>query len=210
MANETLNALLKEYEQKKVKEEIAADERKEELYKKIPRLQKLEDEMHTYALSTTKAILNKQNVSLLSLSDKIDTLKKEKEEILKKNNISLDYLKPQYECSLCEDTGYIQTDNYHTEMCSCLKQKLLDISFNKSNMSNLDKENFTTFNELLFSDEVNPSKYRFPISPRENIKNIKEKAYEFVQNFDKPDYKNLLFSGNTGLRKNFSFKLYCK
>ena len=210
MANETLNALLKEYEQKKVKEEISADERKEELYKKIPRLQKLEDEMHTYALSTTKAILNKQNVSLLSLSDKIDTLKKEKEEILKKNNISLDYLKPQYECSLCKDTGYIQTDNYHTEMCSCLKQRLLDISFNRSNMSNLDKENFSTFNELLFSDEVNPSKYRFPISPRENIKNIKEKAYEFVQNFDNPDYKNLLFSGNTGLRKNFSFKLYCK
>lgn len=33
MANETLNALLKEYEQKKVKEEISADERKEEYAK---------------------------------------------------------------------------------------------------------------------------------------------------------------------------------
>ena len=88
-------------------------------------------------------------------------------------------------------------------MCSCLKQKLLDISFNKSNMSNLDKENFSTFNELLFSDEVNPTKYRFPISPRENILKIKEKSIEFVQNFDNPDYKNLLFSGNTGLGKTF-------
>ena len=200
MANETLNALLKEYEQKKVKEEIAADERKEELYKKIPRLQKLEDEMHTYALSTTKAILNKQNTSLLSLSDKIDALKKEKEEILKKNNISLDYLKPQYECSLCKDTGYIQTDNYHSEMCSCLKQKLLDISFNKSNMSNLDKENFSTFNANVFSDEVDVAKYKYNISPRRNILNIKDKCLEFVENFDNPNYKNLLFTGNVGLR----------
>ena len=115
---------------------------------------------------------------------------------MKKNHIDPDYLNPHYECPICKDTGYIQKNNYQTEMCSCLKQKLLDISFNKSNMSNLDKENFSTFNELLFSDEVNPTKYRFPISPRENILKIKEKSIEFVQNFDNPDYKNLLFSGN--------------
>ena len=90
-------------------------------------------------------------------------------------------------------------------MCPCLKQKLLDISFNKSNMSNLDKENFSTFNEMLFSDEVNSEKYKFHISPRENMRRIRDKSIEFVQNFDNPDYKNLLFSGNTGLRKNFSF-----
>ena len=72
-------------------------------------------------------------------------------------------------------------------------------------MSNLDKENFSTFNENFFSDEINLNKYKFQISPRENIKRIKEKSLEFVQNFDNPDYKNLLFSGNTGLRKNFSF-----
>ena len=112
-------------------------------------------------------------------------------------------MKPHYECPICKDTGYIQKDNYRTEMCSCLKQRLLDISFNKSNMSNLNKENFSTFNELLFSDEVNPNKYRFSISPRENIKKIKNKSLEFVQNFDNPDYKNLLFSGNTGLGKTF-------
>ena len=37
MANEILNALLKEYEQKKLRAEIEADERKDALYKKIPR-----------------------------------------------------------------------------------------------------------------------------------------------------------------------------
>lgn len=205
MANEILNTLLKEYEQKKIKAEIDAEDRKEELYKKIPKLQTLEDEINTYALSTTKAILNNKKASIISLSDKINYLKNEKDDVLKKHNIPIDYLQPHYECNLCKDTGYVQKDNYQTEMCSCLKQKLLDISFNKSNMSNLDKENFSTFNELLFSDETNPEKYKFNISPRENIKKIKEKSLEFVQNFDNTDYKNLLFSGNTGLRKNFSF-----
>ncbi len=203
MANEILNALLKEYEQKKVRAEIAADERKEDLYKKIPRLQTLENEINNSALSTAKDILNKKYTALSSLSDKIDSLKKEKEAILKENHIDTNYLKPQYECPLCKDTGYVQKENYQTEMCSCLKQKLLDISFNKSNMSNLDKENFSTFNELLFSNEANPGKYRFSISPRENMLRIKEKSLEFVQNFDNPDYKNLLFSGNTGLGKTF-------
>ena len=203
MANEILNSLLKEYEQKKMREEIAADNRKEELYTKIPRLKKLDNEINSYAISVTKNILNSKSYSLSSLSDKINSLKREKELILKENHIDFDYLKPHYECSLCHDTGYIQKDNYQTEMCSCLKQKLLDISFNKSNMSNLDTENFSTFNELLFSDEIDPKKYRFSISPRENIKKIKQKSLEFVQNFDNPSYKNLLFSGNTGLGKTF-------
>ena len=67
-------------------------------------------------------------------------------------------------------------------------------------MSNLDKENFDTFNINLFSDDVDVSKYSFNISPRNNILNIKEKCIEFVNNFDNPQYKNLLFTGNTGLR----------
>ena len=67
-------------------------------------------------------------------------------------------------------------------------------------MSNLEKENFDTFDETLFSDEVDLSKYKFNISPRTNITNIKNKCIEFVNNFDDINQKNLLFTGNTGLR----------
>ena len=65
---------------------------------------------------------------------------------------------------------------------------------------NLDKENFDTFNENFYSDKVDTSKYRFNISPRENILNIKNKCMDFVKNFNNPDQKNLLFTGSTGLR----------
>ena len=202
MANEALNSLLKEYEQKKLNAELDLEERKNNLYKLIPRLEQIDMELSTLGISTAKSILNNtsDSNSVDNLKLKIANLKKEKEAILLQNGYSLDYLKPFYECKICNDTGFVLDNNYKTTMCNCLKQTLLNISFNKSNISNVDKENFSNFNELLFSDEVDLAKYRFNISPRRNILNIKNKSIEFVKNFDNPDYKNLLFVGSTGLR----------
>ena len=202
MANEVLNSLLKEYEQKKLNAELDLDRRKQNLYKLIPRLEEIDNELNNFAINTAKNILNNfsDSSTVENLKQKISDLKKEKELILLQNNYSLDYLKPFYECKICNDTGFVLDNNYKTTMCNCLKQKLLDISFNKSNMSNLKKENFNNFNELIFSDEVDLAKYRFNISPRKNISNIKNKSIEFVNNFENSDYKNLLFVGSTGLR----------
>ena len=202
MSNEVLNSLLKEYSQKKLNAELDLERRKQNLYKLIPRLEEIDNELNNFAINTAKNILNNSSdsSSLKNLKDRISDLKKEKELILLQNNYSLDYLKPFYECKICNDTGFALDKNYKTTMCNCLKQKLLDISFNKSNMSNLKKENFNNFNELIFSDEVDLAKYRFNISPRRNISNIKNKCIEFINNFDNPDYKNLLFVGSTGLR----------
>lgn len=205
MSNEVLNSLLKEYEQKKLNAELDLDRRKQNLYKLIPRLEEIDNELNNFAISTAKNILNTSSSNVENLKLKIADLKKQKELILLENHYSLDYLKPFYDCKICNDTGFVLDNTYKTTMCNCLKQKLLDISFNKSNMSNLKKENFNTFNELIFSDEVDLVKYKFNISPRRNILNIKNKAIEFINNFDNPDYKNLLFAGSTGLRKNFYF-----
>ena len=202
MANEILNSLLKDYEKKKLQAEINCEKRKEQLYKNVPKLEKIEDELNNFAINMTKNILKNSNATIKKdeLEERITNLKMEKAKILSELNLPSDYLKPHYECKLCNDTGYITDSNYKTTMCSCLKQKLFDYSFNKSNMSNLDKENFSTFNANVFSDEVDVAKYKYNVSPRKNILNIKNKCIEFVENFDNPDYKNLLFTGNVGLR----------
>ncbi len=200
MANEVLNSLLKEYEQKKLMAELDLEKRKIELYQRIPKLQKIEDDLNGFAILTAKDVLLHNLTSLDGLNRKIEELKYEKACILHDAGFSSDYLRPNYECSICNDTGYVSKDDDRTIMCSCLRQKLLDVSFNKSNMSNLDKENFDTFNECLFSDDVDVAKYHFNISPRQNIVNIRQKCLEFVQNFDDPNARNLLFSGNVGLR----------
>ena len=204
MDNEILSKLIAEYDQKKRKAELDLQERKEELYKKVPRLQEIELELNNFAINTAKNILKgSSSFSLDALNSKVADLKLEKNRILKENNIPNTYLEPYYECNICKDTGYIQTGTSASSLCSCLKQKLLDISYNKSNISNLSKENFGTFNENIFSDKIETEKFGINISPRQNIITIKSKCIDFVKNFDNPDTHNLLFTGNTGLGKTF-------
>ena len=202
MSNDILSSLLVEYDYKKRKAEIELDERKKKLYKKLPRIQEIDQQINNFAINNTKNILF-QKTSLTNIKEDIKKLKKEKEIILKENNISSDYLLPNYECPICKDTGYIQNINESSTMCSCLKQKILDIAFNKSNISKLSKENFDSFNPSIFSDKIDIEKFKLNISPRKNILNIKQKCIEFVENFDNYEYKNLLFTGNTGLGKTY-------
>ena len=201
MDNDVLHSLLREYDQKRIRAELDLEKRKEALYKSIPELQEIENEINSYSINNAKNILN--NIKSDNYDLKIEKLKNEKKRILQENNIPETYLKPYYECKICKDTGYFLDNNYVTNMCNCLRQRILNISYNKSNMSNLKKENFLTFNENKFSDEVDIAKYKVNISPKKNIINIKQKCLAFVENFDDPNSKNLLFTGNTGLGKTF-------
>lgn len=203
MSSEILSSLLLEYDQKKRRAELDLEKRKQELYLRLPRLQEIDTELNNFAINTAKNILKGSSNSLNDLNIKVTELKKEKEKILRENNIPNSFLKPNYNCNICKDTGYIQAETSASSICCCLKQKLLDISYNKSNISNLCKENFDTFRPEIFSDTVEPKKYKINISPRQNMIAIRDKCLEFIENFDNTETHNLLFTGNTGLGKTF-------
>ena len=205
MATSDLDFLLVEYEQKRRDAEIDLEKRKKKLYEKYPRLEEIDEEINKISINKTKSILiNKLTDSLnTEFENELMNLKQEKENILKKENIDISFFKPKYECEKCKDTGYISYPDKKTQMCNCLKQKLINISYNKSNLSNLQKENFKNFNLNKFSDEINIEKYKMNISPRANINAIKNASIDFIQNFDNPDTKNLFFTGNTGLGKTY-------
>ena len=204
MVNSTvLKELLNTYDKKQIDAMHDLDSRKSELYAKFPRLKEIEKELNSYAIQSAKSILSSNKTQTLKdLKTKINSLKEERKKILKSDGKTLDYLSPKFECKKCNDTGYI-TENGNSVMCSCLKQKILDIEYNDANIGNLDKENFKKFNINLYSDEVDEKKYNSDISPRENIKIIGKEVKKFIKNFDNPDEKNLLFSGGTGLGKTF-------
>lgn len=205
--NSNLRDILRKYE---IKREIAVNDlekRKKELFAKVPRLQELEDNLNKFSIKTVKSILitggsNEKSKLINDLNLEIQKLKAEKLAILESINLDENYLKPKYECSLCNDTGYIIT-NHSNKMCNCLKQELLNLSYNKSNLNRLDKENFSTFNFNKFSDDINFDKYNVNISPRDNMKNILKIVKNFIYNFNDYNEKNLLFTGNTGLGKTF-------
>lgn len=202
MSTNNLESLLSEYEQKRRKAEMNLDERIENLYKKFPELEEIDDNINQISIDKTKAILNKKN-GIEEMDKEISKLKKQKEEFLNNNNIKQEYFEPNYECKICKDTGYVQDINNKTVMCNCLKQKLLNLSYNKSNLSDIKKENFENFNINLFSDEINTQKYKIKCSPRQNMINIKNACMKFIENFENLDEKSLLFVGNTGLGKTY-------
>lgn len=196
---------MSQYEKKRLDAIYKAEKRKEQVYNQIPRLQEIDSILSKEAIHVSKLLLSENDPSLLEdLNKKIEDLKKEKQKLLNSYGKNSEYLKPFFECSDCSDTGYI-SNNYKTEMCHCLKQKLFNLEYNKSNIYNLEKQNFDNFSLDVYSDDSDETKYNSAVSPRENIQKIIKICNRFISNFDNENEKNLLFTGNTGLRKNISF-----
>ncbi len=203
MANEIENLLI-EYEQIRRENRRNLESKKNKLFKKVPKLKEIEDEINKQSINKTKSILiNYSDEDLKKINKMLASLKNEKHKILEKEGLDESYLKLKYNCEKCLDTGFIKFDNKKSEMCSCLKQRLINISYNKSNLSNLRKENFEQFDMNKFSDKVELEKYKMNISPRQNVENIKKASINFVENFEKTETKNLFFTGNTGLGKTY-------
>jgi DNA replication protein DnaC len=201
MGTLALKNILKEYEQKRTKNILVSEKKIADFYLKNPNLEKITENINKTSIEISKTILlDKNNKNKLNLLNKhLEDLKKERASLLKKLKISEDFFNPDFDCKLCNDTGYLE----NSQMCSCLKQAILNFEYNKSNISSLEYENFNNFNLNLFSDEIDEKKYNSKISPRENIKDIKDAALNFIENFDDENTKNLIFSGGTGLGKTY-------
>ena len=203
MNNSTLKALLIEYEKKRINAENIAQKEKEKLYAEFPELANIDKKLSSLAFTSMRELAKNNDKKIIDdLNFNIENLKKQKESILNSIGEKAKKIIPNYECKKCNDTGYIFNGS-STEMCSCLKQKLYNMEYNKSNIYNLENQNFSNFNLNFYSDEINSAKYNSNISPRENIKLIKNICESFINNFDNINTKNLLFTGNTGLGKTF-------
>ena len=206
MNNPLLKQVLNEYSIKREKAIKEAENRKRELLAVNPKLAQIEDELSKISIEATKSIIisdeEKKKKILSDLKKQSNSLIKEKNNILKEISKSTDFLKPHFECNICKDTGFVDK-NGKSEMCNCLKQEIYNIAYNKSNIGNLERENFNTFNIRIFSDKSDKQRFKSDISPRENMNLLKEKAITFIENFDDPNEKNLIFTGGTGLGKTF-------
>ena len=169
MDNSLLKQVLHEFDEKRTKAIVAADYRKKELLKINPKLLQIDEEISSNSIKTSKAILmadsKEKAVLLANLKKKNNNLIKEKNDFIKNLSKENNYLNPHFECKLCKDTGYIEKDGISV-MCTCLKQRIFDIAYNKSNMGNLERENFSNFDLRIFSDKPNKEIYKSDISPR--------------------------------------------
>lgn len=197
-----IDDLKREYQYKRIRASRSLDERQRCLYEKYPELEKIDKDIFNAGLKYNRMILNakEHQGALESLKENIEIQKAKKMKILEKNNYSPDYLELKYDCQKCKDTGF----NIETfERCSCFTQKMIELVYEGSNLMATKTENFSAFNENLYSENVNLKKYGISASPRDNIISIKNRCEYFIENFSISDTRNLFFSGSAGTGKTF-------
>jgi len=195
-----INKILVEYQQKRDENKELLKERKKKLYRKIPRLRVIDDQIRVHSLKTNKFIINNpENIEeeIEKLQTFIGELKKEKAFVLTENNIPLDYLTMNYDCKFCNDTGFLENG----QKCKCFKQKIINHYYKMSNLQHkLDTENFQNFNIDIFSEGSLDDHKK---TQKENIKDILSKAESFAFSFDSPKVSNLLLTGPPGQGKTY-------
>lgn len=188
------------YEKKRDKSEREKLIRQRQVYKELPRVEDIDDQIRKIGIEMARKILfnpSKNEEIISETKTKIENLKMEKAFLLTENNLSAEYLEPIFECSKCKDTGYVASG----ERCSCMKQLLINRAYKMSNLENvLQKENFGNFKLDIFSDKKFEDEDK---SPKENISDIIGYVEDFIQDFDKNNGHNLLFYGTTGLGKTY-------
>jgi DNA replication protein DnaC len=196
-----------EYEKRRKKAFDELEERKSELYRIIPRLQEIDDEISQAGFKYNKAILAgtlPSDNAAKKLSDTIEGLKAERIRLLNEHGYSSSYLSPGFQCEKCSDTGIIQSpDSDADTFCICYKQQLIDYLYEQSNLVTANNEGFKSFIADYYPDIIDEERYGIKKSPRKLILEIVENCKNFVDNFENSEVKNLLFIGHTGVGKTF-------
>lgn len=194
-----LRKIRDDYDQKRHRAFNEAQKRKENIYKALPMLEELDKQIALAGIELSKIVLLKpENFEdeINKVRSKLDSYREEKKLILKENSLTEDDFKPDFECKLCDDTGYTASQ----EKCKCYKQKIIENLYDMSNIKyRLQKENFNMFDISIFSDEKYKEEKQ---SPKQNMKNILEACGNFCLNFN-IESPSMLFYGTTGVGKTF-------
>ncbi len=120
----SMNQVLKYYEHIKAKEEKQAEKRRSEVYKKIPRIKQIEEELKNCSMSISKAMVglgsSDKDKEIKELKAKAEALTVEKAFLLTDNDYKHDYMDVKYKCDLCKDTGITETG----QRCECFSQRM--------------------------------------------------------------------------------------
>lgn len=109
-----------------------------------------------------------------------------------------DYLKMRYTCPDCKDTGYV--GETLRIPCRCHQRLIVDALCRASNMANLDRENFDTFDPACVPDIPINGK---GITQREHLAQIRDQLQDYTRKFPGNDKILVLLFGHTGLGKTF-------
>lgn len=197
LSNSQYQEIMREYQAQQLKNKHAQDDRVEEVYRNIPAVRELDQEVSTRALLRGRQLLNGDASATERLREEIADLREQKAILLASRGYPADYMEMKYRCPDCRDTGYTQEG----KKCHCFLRRQIRLLYAQSNMEQvLKKENFSTFDESYFDNTaIEPA---IGTTVAQYMKKVRQWCVDFVEEFDQKG-GNLLFTGATGRGKTF-------
>ena len=196
LSNSQYDEIMREYDQRQLQDRRILDERRREVFQKIPQLKELESTVASRSVRQARLLLDGDTSALASLKEELADLSRQRNALLTAAGFASNYLDPVYECPDCKDTGYIDG-----RKCHCFKQAIINTVYAQSNIREiLKRENFDRFSYSYYSDEdISPTT---GLSALATARHAVEECHRFIDAFDnKP--QNLFFYGGTGVGKTF-------
>lgn len=196
LSNAQYDEIMRDYDQRQLHNRRILDARRQEAYRRIPRLAEIDSAVARSAVQKARLLLDGDSSAVAALRKEVAALRAEREQLLSSMGYPKDYLEPVYTCPDCRDSGYVDGHK-----CHCFKQAVINTVYAQSNIREiLARENFDSFNYDFYADD-DISKTT-GLSSLATAQNAVRECKNFIENFtDKP--KNLFIYGKTGVGKTF-------
>lgn len=196
LTNSQYDAIMRTYEQRRLRNHDIQTRRYEEIYRRIPQIQDIDRLISEYSLQQARKLLEGDATALEASRREIRDLSAKKAQLLSASGYPADYLEPVYTCADCQDTGYAGN-----QKCHCFQKAIIDLLYTQSNLKEvLQRENFDTFSLDFYS-----ANYIDKITGQTSLEMAKH-ALRICRHFTDTfadEFQNLLFYGDTGIGKSF-------
>lgn len=194
--NSQYNAIMRIYNQRQFQDKYEQDQRREEVYRKVPQIRQIEDEISSQAVRCARKLLDGDTNAKEELKQHIEDLREQKEVLLSAFGFPADYMEMHYACPECQDTGYVDG-----RKCRCFKKEEIRLLYSQSNIEEvLLRENFDSFSYEYYDDRVVIPEIQMTVA--DYMRQVHTWCKEYVENFEKKG-GNLIFTGSTGVGKTF-------
>ena len=196
LSNSQYDAIMREYGRQQIENHHKLEERRKEIYVRLPVVRQLEAEIAERSVACAKKLLEGDKSVLDRLKEDLKDLREQKALIIRAAGYPDDYLELHYRCPDCRDTGLIDG-----RKCHCFLQAQMKLLHAQSNLEDvLERENFKALSYEYYDDtEILP---QLGITNAAYMRRVVAGCREFVRDFDKK-HDNLLFTGSTGVGKTF-------
>jgi len=195
LQNAQYDKIMRDYNRRQLHNKHVLDEHVEEAYQRVPRLSEIDNEITSLSMRKARSLLGGPKEDW-NLTEAIAALSEERTALLSRYGYPEDYLQMHYDCSRCQDSGYV-----NGEKCICFKKASIDLLYTQSNIKDiLNENNFNNFSLEYYPEDLKSS--TTGLSARETAFQAVTKAKDFISHFS-DSFDNLFLYGDTGVGKTF-------